>query len=287
MAPRRLLSLHCAGQADLPALALWCQRFTPLTAPDPPDGVLLDITGCAHLFGGEAGLMAALAARLPGARMAVAGTAAAAWGLARYGEAGGETGSEARAENILPLPACGAAAGQPDHPQTPPHRGADRGGPQTPAARRAGGGLWQGTGFCGWPRRWAKRQRSFVSSLPRRNGGRPNIMRNRFLRLCSCRRPYHRLAAKLCGRLADATRGATALTARFYRIDRQCPAIALGFAAPCRDEMQISKLLIEKLAQESTPASASRPSHWRQARRSLSYRCSGTWRATCPIMLSR
>jgi protein ImuB len=85
MAPRRLLSLCCAAPGDLAALALWCQRFTPLTALDPPDGVVLDITGCAHLFGGEAGLQAALAARLPGARMAIADTAAAAWGLARYG----------------------------------------------------------------------------------------------------------------------------------------------------------------------------------------------------------
>lgn len=68
MAPRRLLSHHCAGPTNLSALALWCQRFTPFTAPDPPDGVLQDITGCTHLFGGEAGLVAALAARLPGRR---------------------------------------------------------------------------------------------------------------------------------------------------------------------------------------------------------------------------
>jgi protein ImuB len=87
---RRLLSCRCSGPADLPALALWCQRFTPLTAPDPPDGVLLDITGCAHLFGGETGLMAALTIRLPGTRMAVANTAAAAWGLARFGTAENE-----------------------------------------------------------------------------------------------------------------------------------------------------------------------------------------------------
>ena len=55
----RLLSLHCAGPADLPALSLWCQRFTPLTASDPPDDVLLDITGRAHLFDGKTGLRAA------------------------------------------------------------------------------------------------------------------------------------------------------------------------------------------------------------------------------------
>ncbi|WP_441909676.1 Y-family DNA polymerase, partial [Nitratireductor aquibiodomus] len=48
------------AHADLPGderalirLALWCQCFSPLTRPDFPDGVSLDIAGCAHLFGGE------------------------------------------------------------------------------------------------------------------------------------------------------------------------------------------------------------------------------------------
>src|SRR5262245_54536979 len=30
------------------AVADWCQRYTPLVAVDPPDGILLDIVGCAH-----------------------------------------------------------------------------------------------------------------------------------------------------------------------------------------------------------------------------------------------
>ena len=38
-------------------IADWCDRFTPLVALDPPHGLFLDITGCAHLFGGEAALM--------------------------------------------------------------------------------------------------------------------------------------------------------------------------------------------------------------------------------------
>jgi protein ImuB len=47
--------------ADTEALnhiADWCDRFTPLVALDPPHGLLLDITGCAHLFGGEAAMLA-------------------------------------------------------------------------------------------------------------------------------------------------------------------------------------------------------------------------------------
>ena len=37
-------------------IADWCRRFTPLAASDAPDGLVLDIAGAAHLFGGEAAL---------------------------------------------------------------------------------------------------------------------------------------------------------------------------------------------------------------------------------------
>ena len=48
-----------ADAALLRRCAATCERFTPLTALDGPDGLMLDVTGCAHLFGGEAALMAA------------------------------------------------------------------------------------------------------------------------------------------------------------------------------------------------------------------------------------
>ncbi len=95
--PRRLLSLwlppllllngppaldNYAAPADpLIDLALWCQQYSPLTAIDPPDGILIDITGCAHLFGGEAGLRRHIASRLPESRSAIADTAAAKRGM--------------------------------------------------------------------------------------------------------------------------------------------------------------------------------------------------------------
>ena len=47
----------------LNAIADWCDRFTPLVALDAPHGLLLDITGCAHLFGGEAALLRRSATR--------------------------------------------------------------------------------------------------------------------------------------------------------------------------------------------------------------------------------
>ncbi len=48
---------EAADAQTLNRIADWCDRFTPLVALDPPHGLFLDITGCAHLFGGEAALM--------------------------------------------------------------------------------------------------------------------------------------------------------------------------------------------------------------------------------------
>jgi protein ImuB len=85
-----------ADRAALKRLADWCGRYTPWTAPDPcglgaePDGVLMDISGCDHLFGGEAALIDDLVSRFRGfhidARVAVASTVGAAWALARFGD---------------------------------------------------------------------------------------------------------------------------------------------------------------------------------------------------------
>ena len=52
-----------ADRKTLEDIADWCDRFTPLVALDPPHGLFLDITGCAHLFGGERALLQTYAAR--------------------------------------------------------------------------------------------------------------------------------------------------------------------------------------------------------------------------------
>ncbi len=66
----------------------WCSRFTPLAAIDGRDGLMLDISGVSHLFGGEAALaqdcLARLAAQGFSAVLGVAGNPRAAWALARF-----------------------------------------------------------------------------------------------------------------------------------------------------------------------------------------------------------
>jgi protein ImuB len=77
-----------ADRRLLEAVADWCDRYTPLIGLDPPEGLTLDITGCAHLFGGECALARDLVLRLArqgfSARAAVADTVGCAWAVARY-----------------------------------------------------------------------------------------------------------------------------------------------------------------------------------------------------------
>ncbi|MFN6935874.1 MAG: Y-family DNA polymerase, partial [Tsuneonella sp.] len=81
-----------AGDHDfLEKLAVWALRWGPWSAMDAPDGLLVDVTAVAHLFGGEARLLADARGRFQhrglAARLAIAPTAGAAWALAHYGPA--------------------------------------------------------------------------------------------------------------------------------------------------------------------------------------------------------
>ncbi|CAH1668134.1 Protein ImuB [Chelatococcus asaccharovorans] len=88
-------------------IADWCDRYTPLVGVDGEDGLQLDITGCAHLFGGEAELRDDLMARLAGQGFtvlsAVADTPDAARAVARHGR-GGLVPSGTEREAVRPLP---------------------------------------------------------------------------------------------------------------------------------------------------------------------------------------
>jgi protein ImuB len=100
-----------ADARDLRALSDWAARFSPAVALDPPAGLFLDITGAAHLWGGEGALMADLAARLAraghAARLACAATPGAAWALAHFGPDRSvcASGDEARVLGALPAAA--------------------------------------------------------------------------------------------------------------------------------------------------------------------------------------
>lgn len=95
--------------AFLERLALWATRWGPWSALDAPDGLLVDVSAVAHLFGGEARLLADVHARTQArglhARAAIAPTAGAAWALAHYGPPNAILGPEEDvAERLAPLP---------------------------------------------------------------------------------------------------------------------------------------------------------------------------------------
>ena len=74
----------------LSALHAWSDRFSPLIGIDPPDGLALDVSGCAQLFGGEDQLATVLREGMAElsvvARVGIANTRLAARGFARFGK---------------------------------------------------------------------------------------------------------------------------------------------------------------------------------------------------------
>jgi protein ImuB len=96
-----------ADAALLESIADWCDRFTPLVSLDAPNGLLLDITGASHLFGGEAAMLAMVQQKIRvcgfSVQGAIAGTSLAAKALARFAP-GTIAASGKEAEQIAPLP---------------------------------------------------------------------------------------------------------------------------------------------------------------------------------------
>jgi protein ImuB len=104
----QLVARPCDPEADarlLDRLAAEMVRFTPMVALDPPDGLVLDITGCAHLFGGEEALarQAGVATGLT-IRHALGSSSASARALARFGDPSGNE-DEVAALRRLPVAA--------------------------------------------------------------------------------------------------------------------------------------------------------------------------------------
>jgi protein ImuB len=88
--------------------AQWSIRFTPIVAVDGDDGLILDITGCAHLWGGELPYLQDITRKIQllgyHVKTAIADTIGAAWALAHYAPLDNIIEQDLYAENILTLP---------------------------------------------------------------------------------------------------------------------------------------------------------------------------------------
>jgi len=98
------------GRAEKLLLGIgeWCIRYTPVVAIDPPDGILLEISGCAHLWGGERPYLVEILKQLKSkgytVRGAMADTIGAAWAIARHGTVTPIIRSGEHIPALLPLP---------------------------------------------------------------------------------------------------------------------------------------------------------------------------------------
>lgn len=95
----------------------WLIRFTPFVAVDLPDGLLLDITGCAHLWGDERGYLQSILAKLKEkgyhVRAAIADTIGCAWAVARYGKIKAIISPKEQLDALLMLPPAALRLEQP------------------------------------------------------------------------------------------------------------------------------------------------------------------------------
>ncbi len=252
----------CPGLASMPAdpagdarmlagLADWCGRYTPWAAPDGADGIVLDISGCAHLFGGEAGLAGSLIERLAGfgygVRTTVADTPAAAWAVARFGEDSAIVPPGQAREVLAGLPVAALRLAS-EMAATLQRLGLRRIGdlyslPRPALAARFGPALGRRLGCA--------LGEEFEPISPRRP---VTALRTRLAwpepigHADDIRRAAGRLMENLCVLLAGAGKGARRLELALYHVDGRITRLAIGSSRPSRDASHLLRLLVDRLA---------------------------------------
>ena len=267
------------GDADaLDRLALWAMhRYAPVCQADPPDGLAIDITGAAHLKGGEAALLRDLAARLQRVgvtgRGVVAPTYGAAHAAARFRtemQVIDDDGVDA-ALAPLPLEALRLPA---DLPAGLRRMGFERIGdiahrPRAPLQLRFGAELGR--------RLDQAYGRSAEPLIPVEAQETPRVERV-FAEPIGAPETIARYAGALvetlCGLLETRGLGARRLDWLCYRVDNRIEAVRVGLAQPVRDILRLTRLLTDKIEtiepgfgidRMTLAASAAEPLNWRPA----------------------
>src|SRR5271169_5721241 len=239
--------------AALRRLAEWCGRYSPWTAPDGMDGVRIEITGSAHLWGGEEALAADFTARLDrqgiACRIAIADTLGAAWALARFAQIGervviSPSGDARPGLAVLPVEALRL---DPATAQGLRRVGLKRVGdlyamPRAALARRFGDTV---------ARRLDQAQDDQPEPLSPLGEAPTRRVRLSFAEPISdpadLLRATERLVEDLVPRLAREGTGARRLDLAFHRVDGRVERIRLGTARPSRDPRHLVALFKERL----------------------------------------
>ncbi len=247
--------------AALKTLADWCGRYTPWTAPDPhgrgdePDGLLMEVTGCDHLFGGEKALLDDLVHRFRGfgfsARAAAAATPGAAWALARFGERRISvlpTGEEEPALRSLPVAALRLSAEVAGglHRLGLKRIGDLYGRPRAPIAARFGPSvarrLDEALGRAAEP---------ISPELPLVPYRARLLFAEGLTRIEDIETATGRLAEELGDLLARDRKGARKLELLLFRVDGEVTRLLAGTSAASRDPAHLARLFREKFRQAS------------------------------------
>lgn len=237
-----------AETAALASLRRWAMRYSPLVARDGEDGLLADITGAAHLFGGEAELLADLQDGLSRAGLSavagIAGTRAAAHALARHG--GGIVPDGQLMQGVMHLPvqalridaATAAALGRAGLTHVSDLAAL----PRAPLARRFGVDLMvrldQLLGHQPEPVAAEPEAPHFGVrlTLPEPIGLTADVMAG-----------LERLLDRLCDHLSHHQHGARRLRLDLSRVDRETLTVEIGLARAMRDPDRMAALFARGL----------------------------------------
>ena len=239
-----------ADQCLLQEIADWCDRYTPLVGLEAPDGLVLDISGCAHLFGGEIMLCRDLVSRLDAqgfeAHVAIADTPGCAWGVARYGTSSIVPREELR-EALLQLPLA-ALRLEPDTVEALAQVGLKLIAdvidlPRPPLAARFGESLVRRI-----DQALGREDEPITPCLPVP----AYVTEQRFAEPIALERDVLGTIAHLAHELARVLErrgeGARLLQAALFRTDGKVQRIEVGTAEPMRDAARIKRLFIDRLA---------------------------------------
>lgn len=245
--------LEADRQADrrlLEGLADWCDRYTPLVSLDGTEGLFLDISGCAHLFGGEKAMLAEMTVRFRqqgfDARAGIASTAGAAWAAARFSNGGIiAAGEEETLLAPLPLSALRLDPSACESLQSVGLRrvGAVMAMPRAPLARRFGAAV-----LLRMDQALGRLDEAVSPRLPiaplsvERHLAEPVVEVEEIERLTKI------LAQTLKSDLERRGEGARALGLMLFRVDGAVSSIAVGTSRPLRDPLSILKLFRERFA---------------------------------------
>ena len=237
-------------QRFLRLLCRWATRYCPWVGLEGDDGLVLDITGSAHLFGGESAMLADMRARLMRAgvsvQVGVADTRGAAWALAHYGEGVAPARQALPALQALPVAALRIDA---QMAATLQRLGLRHIGDLTQAARapltrrfgpelllrldQALGAQPEDISPYADPPHYAVRM-----TLPEPIGLLPDVMAG-----------AERLLGQLCAKLKEHEMGARRLCLTLRRVDLDQQHVELRLARPLRDPKRILPLFERGLAE--------------------------------------